>query len=134
LIIAAGNVGIGTTNPNQKLNVVGNIKGNQLCIGNDCRTSWSSLSLSFGSWQDKSFNKSYRAEKDEFVVIAVFATGGSRRCSYSIYSPINILRQFTNAAHDGVQASLMSPVRKGDTWIAKKTRDCGGNVYWIPLQ
>ena len=38
---ASGKVGIGTTNPGQKLDVVGYVKGQSgLCIGNDCRTSW----------------------------------------------------------------------------------------------
>ena len=40
-----GNVGIGTTDPSQKLDVAGYVKGQSgLCIGSDCRTSWS-LSL-----------------------------------------------------------------------------------------
>ena len=38
-----GNVGIGTSAPTQKLDVVGYVKGQTgLCIGNDCRTSWPS--------------------------------------------------------------------------------------------
>jgi len=36
------NVGIGTTNPSQKLDVNGYVKGTGLCIGNDCRTAWPS--------------------------------------------------------------------------------------------
>ncbi|MDO8492131.1 MAG: hypothetical protein Q7S34_00630 [bacterium] len=40
LITDAGNVGIGTVSPAQKLDVAGNIKGTQLCIGADCRNAW----------------------------------------------------------------------------------------------
>ncbi len=38
--IVNGNVGIGTTSPSQKLDVNGYIKGTGVCIGDDCRTSW----------------------------------------------------------------------------------------------
>src|SRR3989344_6335211 len=38
-----GNVGIGTTGPTQKLDVIGYVRGETgLCIGTDCRTSWPS--------------------------------------------------------------------------------------------
>lgn len=37
----SGNVGIGITNPSQKLDVEGYVRGSTgLCIANDCRTSW----------------------------------------------------------------------------------------------
>jgi len=43
LLVSNGNVGIGTTEPTQKLDVTGYVKGRTgLCIGNDCRTSWPS--------------------------------------------------------------------------------------------
>ncbi|MEM4755624.1 MAG: hypothetical protein QW594_00660 [Candidatus Woesearchaeota archaeon] len=35
-----GNVGIGTTNPTQKLDVVGNVKANAFCLGQNCITTW----------------------------------------------------------------------------------------------
>lgn len=40
LIVDKGNVGIGTTEPSQKLDVAGNIKANQMCIGTSCRDAW----------------------------------------------------------------------------------------------
>jgi hypothetical protein len=42
LIRASGGVGIGTPLPTQALDVVGNVKGDGLCIGTDCRTAWPS--------------------------------------------------------------------------------------------
>ncbi|MDD5163473.1 MAG: hypothetical protein PHD95_04665 [Candidatus ainarchaeum sp.] len=41
-MIIPGNVGIGVPSPSEKLEVSGNIKGTQLCIGNDCRNAWPS--------------------------------------------------------------------------------------------
>jgi hypothetical protein len=39
-IASTGNVGIGTTNPAQKLDVNGAVKATQYCIGTSCITSW----------------------------------------------------------------------------------------------
>jgi len=39
--MSTGNVGIGTTSPNYKLDVAGSANAAQLCIAGDCKTSWS---------------------------------------------------------------------------------------------
>jgi hypothetical protein len=39
----AGNVGIGTLAPAQRLDVAGNVNGSGLCIAGDCKTSWSQV-------------------------------------------------------------------------------------------
>lgn len=42
LLVPNGNVGIGTMVPSTKLDVVGDVKGTRLCIGDDCRDAWPS--------------------------------------------------------------------------------------------
>lgn len=45
----SGNVGIGTANPTQKLDVNGYVKGTGLCIGADCRISWPAVTCPCGA-------------------------------------------------------------------------------------
>lgn len=40
--IFKGNIGVGTATPSEKLDVVGKVKGTELCIGADCRAAWPS--------------------------------------------------------------------------------------------
>lgn len=48
-ITSTGNVGIGLINPTEKLEVAGNVKATQLCIGADCRNAWPTTSVAAGS-------------------------------------------------------------------------------------
>jgi|GEM_PF-4346986 len=38
--LKGGNVGIGVTNPSEKLEVSGKVKATELCIGSDCKAAW----------------------------------------------------------------------------------------------
>jgi len=55
-LLSNGNLGVGLTNPSQKIEANGYVKGTGLCIGNDCRTSWPSSSPSFGVVADLTNN------------------------------------------------------------------------------
>ncbi len=39
-VTASGDVGVGTIIPTEKLEVIGKVKGTELCIASDCRNSW----------------------------------------------------------------------------------------------
>lgn len=39
-VTSDGKIGIGTTDPHYLLDVAGSIKGNQVCLGSDCRAEW----------------------------------------------------------------------------------------------
>ncbi len=38
-----GNVGVGTSTPTQKMEVAGNVKASGVCIGNDCKSAWPTI-------------------------------------------------------------------------------------------
>lgn len=42
LAVSGGNIGIGTSSPTEKLEVVGKVKATELCIGTDCKSAWPS--------------------------------------------------------------------------------------------
>ncbi len=69
LIVDKGNVGIGITNPTRKLEVNGYVKGQGLCIRDDCRVKWPSGGSSFG-------------ERKDYITSSVSIAGSSNKCGY----------------------------------------------------
>lgn len=47
-ILTSGSIGVGTKTPTQKIDVVGNVNAQGLCINGDCKTAWSAIGGSTG--------------------------------------------------------------------------------------
>ncbi len=157
LIVDKGNVGIGITNPTRKLEVNGYVKGQGLCIRDDCRVKWPSGGSSFGERKDyggMSFAATFRyptltpadgyayrrvASADGFVVLR---GGGS---SYTIEGQVLENGSWkTRAQINGSEGdskdhmTFTMPVRRGESWrihYYTKSTDTQyiNDVYFIPL-
>ena len=136
-----GNVGIGTSNPGQKLSVVGIIEstsgGVKFPDGTTQTTAASSGSGNLlGAWETRSANTVYQAATDGFVT-------GYLSIGQGPYGSIEILTDASNPpttvrVHEhgietqrgeGQAFSVTSPVRKNDYWKVNGAQ----TVYWIPL-
>jgi hypothetical protein len=53
---ASGNVGVGTVNPTQKLDVAGNVNAAGLCLGGTCKSTWAEISGTSSQWTNSGSN------------------------------------------------------------------------------
>ncbi|MGB7582036.1 MAG: hypothetical protein WBL85_06270, partial [Sedimentisphaerales bacterium] len=134
----AGDVGIGTTGPNYKLDVNGNV--NATAYYGDGSHLTGVTSAGFGAWVDKTSNYgAQQAATDGFVVVM---GNGNNSMALSIYTDNNpnptTERQgggsWSNSGGAG-QLNFCCPVRKNDYWKVVVPNQPNGDfkVWWIPL-
>ncbi len=136
-----GNVGIGTTNPSQKLDVAGYVKGQSgLCIGNDCRTSWPSGS---GGNITGSGSTNYLAKFTGSTSIgngAIYDNGNVGIGTTSPFSPLHvegtiastspIVRITNNGQGHGILVRTYSTTDKNAA-IEAQAMSSSGNTYGV---
>lgn len=94
---------------------------------------WASQSggATIGSYQGRSLNTIYTETTSGFVVFSgVISNSGTKNC-WTSTEVGGMQVQWNHAGGDGPQSSSMAPVPPGVVWRA--TSDCGGTVWWVPL-
>jgi len=149
-----GNVGIGTNDPQSKLEVAGLIsstsEGYKFPDGTVQTTAATGGSSGgFGSRVSMSFNTVYQAETDGFVIATCFTPSVISGKSSASNPPTSLVAQATaehviTSAWLGMGGTLYTtdtntvgsftmPVKAGDFWKVEKSGAGSGILFWMPL-
>lgn len=147
VIFNDGRTGIGTTNPIEKLEVVGtvysSVGGFRFPDGTVQTTAATSSPPSqFGEWETRLFGVTYQASTDGFVVATIGADEGGgdvylRLEGYTDSSnPPTTLRAASRdrTGDYDTDESVFFPVRGGDFWRVIKQNDDRSALHWMPLE
>ena len=118
-----GKVGIGISSPTEKLDVAGNVKGQGICIGADCRTSWpgtSAASIKTGGITLETHIVLYPVNlpftPDRVLIIADRGPDG---CQGMLPAS---LREFKSAGFLGADQKYLWPHLSGSSFVPCRTQ------------
>jgi len=145
-ITDVGAVGIGVDQPDEKLEVDGNVKALGF-IGDGSGLTNIPQSSSLGSWQTRNKDQVYRAEADGFVVVSLQMPSGSvRYCvakgfTDSSASPTTLRIASSVVDNEGTSyywpqyGGFTMPVKKNDYWKVEIISNVTVNptIYWLPM-
>jgi hypothetical protein len=133
-INTSGNVGIGTTNPGEKLTVAGTIESTTGGVKFPDGSLQTTAAGGFGSWASKSLGTTYTAGSDGIVI----AYSTQMDAVIRGFTPAATLRVRIGYLGYGSAEALTMPVRKGDTWKVTCYHPTYGYgtptiIWWLPI-
>ena len=149
-----GNVGIGTTSPNSKLEVDGTVHSTSggFKFPDDTIQTTAAACTGFGAWESRSENTVYQASSDGFVITMLKRPGGVNDGGGYILgytdgnnpptimrSAVRLDRTYNSAIYNYDEYNSFSmPVKKGDYWRCTYTDIYQANSYvrtyfWMPV-
>lgn len=134
-----GEVGIGTTVPNSKLEVAGTIhstSGGVKFPDNTTQATAAIAQIGFGAWESRNFQQQYWAATDGFAVGYAKRTVVEGPEEWVVIAGMtSYILRIENQVLGPPQTSvsIILPVKKGEPWQVNKICDGESTLYWIPL-